>query len=281
MKWLQCLITAACIFTFNAQADEYRGFIGGQQIHLSLDFNDRYGVYMYDAYNHPIVWTDSGEPQKDGTILLNENKQYAAKSSPIARITLQQNPRNEQEITGIWQKIQTDRQLPIQLTRYIESAGALQSAAFKNSYMRKICTEDENKTVRIYDKKTNHLQHTIQTSGQCHDDEADVNDYNFDGFEDFSVFENSFAGPNTTRAYYLYDPKSATFKYNDQLSDVSLNFDTKNKIVTSTNQCCAGSQILILRSKWQGQTLKPFDKTCLKYDHKRNELVKVGKNQCN
>jgi hypothetical protein len=282
MKYGQWLIAPLCVLALCVQADEYQGFIGDKPIHASIDLDDSYGVYVYDRFNQPIRWTSGRETLKDATILLQEHDdQYAPpKTPPIALITLKQNPKNTQQIIGTWENAKTGQQFPIQLTRYDEPAGSLQSAALKTAYVRKTCTEANKKVMRIYEKSTNRLLHTIETSGECHDDEVDVDDYNFDGFEDFSVFESSFAGPNTTSAYYLYNPKTKAYEHSDQLTDVTLSFDGKNKTVTSTNQCCAGSQILIQRSKWQGNTLKLVGKTCLKYNDKKGELVKTQPNAC-
>ncbi len=68
-----------------------------------------------------------------------------------------------------------------------------------------------------------------------------VDDYNFDGIQDFSVFETSYAGPNTSSLYFLYDLKSKKF-FKSDFNGVSLEFDMKKKEIFELNQCCAGRQ---------------------------------------
>jgi hypothetical protein len=59
-------------------------------------------------------------------------------------------------------------------------------------------------------------------------------DFNFDGFRDFSVFESSYAGVNTTRLYFLYH--KATKSYIDsQFTGTSLEFNPKIKTIQERN----------------------------------------------
>ncbi|MBY0487032.1 MAG: hypothetical protein K2P85_07605 [Flavobacteriaceae bacterium] len=95
--------------------------------------------------------------------------------------------------------------------------------------------------VRIFQKKTDKLLQKIDVACQFWGlNNISTGDYNFDGITDFSIFESSYAGPNTSSLYFLYNPK--TKKYFDSgFLGVSLEFDSKTKRIIERNQCCAGS----------------------------------------
>lgn len=283
MKKITALMTTLLLFTLVARADEYRGFIGDMPIHASINDDYDYGVYMYDKYNEPIRWiTYGGSIPSTEKMVFQEGYDYKhPKNPPRATLTLKTNPINSDQLNGVWTDYATQKNHPITLTRYAEPAGSLQSDTFKNAYFRKTCAGESGKIVRIFDKKTKQLMVTVDAGGaECRGDEVDVGDYNFDGYEDFSVFDSNFAGANTTKAYYIYHPKTRHYEYSDQLTDVSLSFNAKTKTVTSTNQCCAGSQYLILHSKWQDKQLKLQRKECLKWNAKKEQLVKAKPNAC-
>jgi hypothetical protein len=262
---------------FQVHADEYRGMIGTYPIHLSTFDNDGYAVYIYDTQGVPIVLSSDGKTE-EGIVLYEDLDWKPLKKPARAKLTFSQKLGQSDLLTGIWENLNSYQQLPIHLNRYDEPAGALQSAVFKKAYIRKSCSED--KVVRLFSKQSNALIQTIQTEGVCLSDEVEVDDYNFDGYEDFSVFNEGFAGPNTNRNYYLFNPKTQQYEYSDELTDVTLSFDSKTKTVTSTNQCCAGSQVLVLRLQWVKQHLKPIAKQCYKWNDKYQELRRVANTAC-
>ncbi|MDR1976134.1 MAG: hypothetical protein LBQ18_04015 [Campylobacteraceae bacterium] len=70
---------------------------------------------------------------------------------------------------------------------------------------------------------------TVYCEGNC----IAVEDYNFDGFEDFSLFEEYEAG-YSTRLYFLYNPKKKEF-FLSEIKGVNLFFDQKTKTITSSS----------------------------------------------
>ena len=263
-------------------ADEYRGTIGTHPVHLSTFDNDSaYTVYIYDAHGIPITLRSGGVQSEKQNVLYEGLSWSKPKQKARAKLTFSQKFGQSAELSGTWENLKTHEQLPIRLSRYDDSAGSLQSASFKNAYIRKQCTDQsEEKMVNLYQKKTNQLLQTIMTDGVCRGDEVEVGDFNFDGYEDFSVFAEGFAGPNTRSNYYLFNPKSQQFEYSEELTDVTLSFDDKRKVVTSTNQCCAGSQVLVLESKWVNRHLKPIAKKCYRWSDKKDGLVRVADHAC-
>ena len=69
-----------------------------------------------------------------------------------------------------------------------------------------------------------------------------VHDANFDGHPDISMLAfGGGAGPNYTRNFFLFNPKTAQFEFNEELSNLSqVGIDKKNKTVTSAERisCC-------------------------------------------
>ncbi|HEX5329554.1 XAC2610-related protein [Sulfuricurvum sp.] len=67
-------------------------------------------------------------------------------------------------------------------------------------------------------------------------------DANFDGFPDLQIraFDGG-AGPNSVDYFYLYDPKTKTFKFDEQLSNFSqIGINVRTKSITSAYRdgCC-------------------------------------------
>ncbi len=61
-----------------------------------------------------------------------------------------------------------------------------------------------------------------------------IEDMNFDGFNDFRLFQFLPAAPNIPYYYWLYNPKTKRFELSKQLEDItSPEFDPKNKLITS------------------------------------------------
>ena len=281
-KFIEILVISILGILFTvADADEYRGTIGTYPVHLSTYYDSDYAVYIYDAHGIPIP-LKTGNVQSERRHVVYEGVNWSKPKQKVrAKLTFSQKFGQSDELSGTWENLKTHEQLPIRLSRYDDSAGSLQSASFKNAYIRKHCTEQsESKIVQLYQKKTNQLLQTITTDGVCRGDEVEVGDFNFDGYEDFSVFAEGFAGPNTISNYYLFNPKNQQFEYSDELTDVTLRFDAKRKVVTSTNQCCAGSQVLVLESKWVNQHLKRIAEKCYRLSHKKNDLVRVADHAC-
>jgi hypothetical protein len=134
--------------------------------------------------------------------------------------------------------------------------------------------------MKIYEKKTDVLIQRIDIDNVYRGIySVSIGDYNFDGLDDFSIFETSYAGPNTSSNYYLFDAKTKKYFLSD-ITGVSLEFDSKNKTIIERNQCCAGSRILINHYKLKSNKMILFKEECLVWDEKTQKLVKGYKKEC-
>ncbi len=96
---------------------------------------------------------------------------------------------------------------------------------------------------------------------------------------DFSVFESSYAGPNTSRLYFLYDPKSKSY-FESGFTGVSLEFDSKTKRIFERNQCCAGTSVTTAEFKVVKNKMVLIKEHCFKWDEKKQELVERKIKDC-
>ena len=67
-------------------------------------------------------------------------------------------------------------------------------------------------------------------------------DYNFDGYEDFSIWGGYFSYDNGVSSYFLFDPETKTF-FDSGFDDTNLEFHSSTKTITSSNRCCAGTSV--------------------------------------
>lgn len=100
-----------------------------------------------------------------------------------------------------------------------------------------------------------------------------MGDYNFDGIEDFSVFEGSYAGPNTSSIYILKLKDSDKYVVSD-FSGVSLVFDSESKQILERNQCCAGRSIMTAIYKVVDNKMILIGRECLEYDEEKEDYIK-------
>ncbi|WP_288331438.1 hypothetical protein [uncultured Alistipes sp.] len=104
-------------------------------------------------------------------------------------------------------------------------------------YNRWIC-------VQVLDKTTRRLLQEIDLAADEEGGVGDmlcVDDYNFDGYDDFSMLEGVYASGNTSSVYFLFDPGTGTF-FESNIGGTNLEFNYVSKTITSTNYCCVGSR---------------------------------------
>lgn len=134
--------------------------------------------------------------------------------------------------------------------------------------------------VHIYDLKTDSLLQEIELDCQFWGvSSLEVFDYNFDGIDDFSVFEASCAGPNTTRVYILRDPDSNCY-FVSNISGSSLEFDDATKTVSEWNQCCAGSSVWTAVYRIENNEMVMIEEHCYKRNWDTEELEERPIQEC-
>lgn len=261
---LVLLLTSTC-----ALGAQYSGTLGKSAISFELA-NDS-ALYFYNHYRTPIDLSAGASSDKNTLIFIERN----AKNKPIGEFHLQI---KASKLDGYWLNVKTHAKLAVHLIQSADLRGVMQSASFKNRYIRVKCLNNGTRVTMI-DKATDKtVQKLMVESSSCSLFTVSIGDYNFDGFADFSTAGESFAGPNTSRNYYIYQPQKHNFQFNEQLSSlVTLRFNQQSKIITSTNQCCAGSSISVDSYRWQKNVLKQIEGVCYKRNDNGDLVAKERK----
>lgn len=277
--------------TFLLAQISYKGFIDKYPIEfVSEVYSDGVGsgVYAYTNYDTPIslsaklkgktlVFTEKDKNNKETAKLSFEN--YNAKSS---------------QLNGIWKDLNSGKELTIRLTKEFDLENVydmqgkereiLQSVSFKDKYFKLIISKDKESSyasvsgVKIFEKKTDKLIQKFDIECQLLGiGNISIDDYNFDGIPDFSVYEGGTAGPDSTSLYFLYNPKTGKY-FESSFSGSSLEFDSKNKRIYEHNQCCAGTSVTEAEYKVVNNKMVLLKQNCFKLDIKLGKLKKV---KCN
>ena len=127
--------------------------------------------------------------------------------------------------------------------------------------------------VRIYEKETDRLIQELNMDCQFWGlENISIGDYNFDGIDDFSVFESSYAGPNTSSIYVLKEPNSEKY-FISEIYGISLEFDSGAKLIYEHNQCCAGRSHMNATYKLVDNKMELIEQRCLEYDDEKADFI--------
>ena len=94
--------------------------------------------------------------------------------------------------------------------------------------------------VQVLDKTTRLLVQEMELEYGGRGDSFDIDDYNFDGYEDFSLYGGCGTLDNFYSFYFLFDPETKTF-FESDFSGTNMFFCSSTKTITSSNRCCGGS----------------------------------------
>lgn len=293
--WFLRIFSACFLFAQVAagQSVRYTGSVGSAPIELTLMESvdgDIRGVYAYTRFGTPIELSGT---LKQGVLRLTERNSLGKNS---ANLTIMAFAATNETAAGTWKNLATGRQLPLVLTQLPQggkeprtaSGGheLLQVASLPNTYFKIVLAgnpDDYNgqvTAVRLVEKRTNRLVQELAVVSQSHGlNTVQVGDYNFDGHPDFEVFESSYAGPNTSSFYFLYNP--LTKRYVDSgFTGTSLEFDARSKWITETNSCCAGSSVTKAEYKVVRNRMVLVAEHCYRWDDKKQELVERKLSAC-
>lgn len=281
-------------FSINLLAQtNYKGSIGKYPIELVARIysdGDARAIYTYQKYNDPIVI--NGRKKSDTLILFEKDK----KGKVTATLTFLNFHGNKETITGTWENQQTKQALPINLHKEFEiTDGAniewpnreiIQDVSLNDYYFKLVISKTKESYyptvsgVKILQKKTDSLIQFIETDCELMGlDNTEIDDYNFDGFADFSIFESHYAGPNTSRVYFLYNPRTKTFS-DAGFKGVSLDFDQKEKRVFEHNQCCGGRMHTTAKYKIVDNKMMLVEQHCYIWSEKKQDLVERKMKDC-
>ncbi len=279
------LFLLATIFA-SAQIN-YKGFIDKYPIEFVTDiYSDGQGtaIYSYSNYDTPIVLN----AKLKGTTLVFTEKDKNDKET--AKLSFENYSAESDQLNGIWKDLNSGKEFKISLEKEFDlnnnngeewtEREILQPVSLKDKYFKLIVSKEKGGSsgvsgIKIIEKKTDKLIQKVDVACQLWGlYNVNIGDYNFDGFEEFSVFESSYAGPNTSRIYFLYNPKTGKY-FESSFSGTSLEFDSKTKRIYEHNQCCAGRSIEKAEYKVVNNKMVLVKKTCLEYDEKTQDYKKI------
>lgn len=282
------------LFTKNLHGQvSYIGFINKSPIELVTHiYSDGIAnaFYVYSNFDEPI---NIDGTLKNGLLTLIEKDSLGK-----AKATLIFNSFNikNKNIEGVQKDLNTGKELKITLCKTFDvdtkdtiewkNMELLQPVSLKDKYF-KLILHKENEAdevsvsgIKIFEKKTDKLIQQIECACQLLGlYNVNIDDYNFDGLPDFSVFEQSYAGPNTSSLYFLYNKKTNTY-FDSGFTGTSLEFSSSNKRVYERNQCCAGTSITRATYKVVKNKMILLKEQCFKWDEKKQKLVEHKMKDC-
>mgnify|MGYP003606688565 FL=1 len=288
------IILTILIFNINLFGQTtYAGFIDKYPIVFVTDIysdGDARAFYVYTKFDDPIRINGN---LKNGLLKLTEKN---GANKDIATLIFKDYNSKSNNIEGIWKDISSNKELKITLTKSFDidfgdrkkkkSKELLQPTSLKDKYFKLIISKEKNRFyaivtgLKIFEKKTDKLIQQIDLECQLWGiDNISIDDYNFDGISDFSVFEQSYAGPNTSSLYFLCDKQTNTY-FESEFGGTSLEFDSKNKKIYERNQCCAGASVTTAEYKVVKNKMVLLKEHCFKWDEKKQKLVERKMKDC-
>jgi hypothetical protein len=126
--------------------------------------------------------------------------------------------------------------------------------------------------VKVYEKVSDILINIFSIESEFIGlNNVSIDDFNFDGKLDFSVFEASYFGRNTTSIYFLKTKSNNYFK--SDFSGVSLQFDSKKGLITEHNNSNGSFQNKIFRVK--NNRMIFIREECFNYDLDLGKFIQV------
>lgn len=288
---------SALLFTFSQSSAQtvYTGSIGNYPVEMVIYAAAKTAdaLYSYTDYDEPI-------PLHNGTLnngkLTFYEKEGTGKQQTRAILTLDYFSEGQNTLSGIWKNRKTKSELKINLTKkYAIENGEniqwsnrelLQPISAGNQYFKVVVSKEKDQyypmatSVKIFEKRTDKLLQKLDINCQLLGlNNISIGDYNFDGIDDFSVFESSYAGPNTSSIYFLYDRKTHQY-YESSFSGISLEFDPVKRRVYERNQCCAGTVVTTVEYKVVKDNLIPLAQHCFRWNEEKQKLVEKPMKEC-
>ena len=282
------LVLIALLFAYlgSYAQSSYRGYLGKYPIDLIINtYGDAHvvGCYSYTKYDTPIQL--SGKIS-DGQLRLMEKDESDNHSASFVFDAFDQ---ASEQLNGIWTMLSNGKSYKIKLTKQFDlpepstdrakgiyELGSM--ASTKDHYFQTMIAvegfEERVVGVKVFEKKTDKLIQTLNMDCRWIGlSSLNVGDFNFDGTEDFSVFEESFAGANTSSLYFLNTGEAYTLS---SISGVSLQFDPDLKLIYEVNSCCAGSGTQKTFYRIENDEMIYLEQKCYKYNEalERDEEVK-------
>jgi hypothetical protein len=285
MKILAFFFSLFCSFGLLAQAS-YSGFVHKSPITLVTDiYSDGVAeaIYAYNKYDTPIPI--HGRLQDNRLELYEKNENGLV----IAILAFDDFDAEASQLSGKWINRKTKKTLDIQLSKEFdvqdteswEEIEVLQEASTQNHYFKLLVTQDNGVSgVKIFEKGTDKLFQSFDVnSARLGLNNVLIDDYNFDGINDFSVFLQSFAGPNTSSAYFLKNPKTRQY-FLSNIKGISLEFNPEKETIIERNSSGAGSTVTTTIYKLRDNEMIVIEAFCYTWDSEEQELIEQQMDEC-
>ncbi len=271
----------------------YVGLIGKYPIELLTDIHadgDARAIYCYTNFDDPIEINGN---LKNGKLTFFEK---GKQNESTASLQFDNYNSKNNKLEGTWTDLKTHEQLTIILNKSFDidygdsiewaDREIIQPVSLDNKYFKLVISKTRDNFyakvtgVKIFEKKTDRLLQKLDLDCQLLGlNNISIDDYNFDGIPDFSVFESSYAGPNTSSLYFLYDTKTKQY-FESDFSGVSLEFDSTKKRIFERNQCCAGASVTTAEYKVVKNKMVLLKEHCYKWNEKKQALVERKMKDC-
>ena len=283
MRIIFMTVLVLCSLTGISQVS-YSGFIGKYPIQLVTYIysdGDARAIYAYDKFDTPIIINGRKEGKNLKLFERDSNDHISAS------LKFENYDGKNADLTGIWISRDSTKKYPIRLKKVFDAESdadfhdkeILQSTSLDRYYFKLLISKTNGNArvtgVKVLEKKTDRLIQKMRLDCQLWGlENISTGDYNFDGLMDFSVFEESYAGPNTTSIYILRLPNSEKYFVSD-FSGVSLEFDSNSKRIYEHNECCAGRSFMDATYKVVDNKMVLIERTCSEYDDEKEDFVNV------
>lgn len=271
----------------------YKGSVDKYPVEFLIDSYsdaDVSAVYAYDRFDKPI--RISGRHADSGLLLIERSFELVDTTTMFFR----SGRLGDDSLRGTWYNARTGRRFDIRLAKQIQldaadgaaytDLGILQDAELDSSYFRLLVSRKAGEGpvvsgLQVRRKGDDRLLQELRFEAVFLGiGNVSTDDYNFDGHQEFSVFEEGFAGPNTASMYFLYDPRTRRY-FQSEIHGVSLEFDAARKRIIEVNQCCAGSQVQRIEYKLVGDRMVRTATHCYKWNHQKDRLEERPARECN
>ena len=269
------------VFSFSiASVAVFEGKTGGAKFELALqNYSDGVciGTYFNTVNNEPIELI--GRLTNDSLLLKDSEDLFSIRSDNFSFqnqttvfITLDSNSPSSKTTLKLKGKLNDyDSQT-------INELEVIQNESTADLYAKAIISNKEGdyahvSRVKFFSKETGEIVQEIKLFGmQANTNCVYVNDYNFDGYSDFSIVTGYGAGANVFSEYYLYDINVQSFSLSE-IEGTSLEFDQKEKIVYEHSQCCAGNYHSTASYRVVDNKLELISQKCFKYDEETEDFI--------
>jgi hypothetical protein len=271
----------------------YSGFIGKFPITLVTDiYSDGVAnaTYVYDKFDEPIKI--NGNVRNNKLTLIEKD----ARKRTRAVLTFAAFDPKSPTLKGVWVNAKNGKKLNIALEKDFElefgdgieyaNREIIQTDSLPGKYLMLVVSKTKEDfyaravAVKIFEKRTDRLLQEIELDADQRGTESvSVGDFNFDNIKDFSVFESSGSGPNTSSLYFLYNPATNTY-FDSGFEGTSLEFYPKSKQIIESNQCCAGQAETKVIYKVVRNKMVRIAEHCYIWNEKKNRRIKRPLKEC-